>query len=169
MFVNSNLCVWIPAVLVNRIETRRPAFRRGFCPVLCPGCCSGLFYVRFGRVRGARNPVVRRCGKSALRVESPCEAIDFPGDIDRLRVVGLLQGGNQKRQLIDHQLSFNLLILSLIFDKFFLVLSVSKRNRPWADVDEPAISLHGYPVSVSTSLLRFLIFPRHYKILQDFS
>lgn len=58
MFVNSNLCVWIPAVLVNRIETRRPAFRRGFCPVLCPGCCSGLFYVRFGRVRGARNPVV---------------------------------------------------------------------------------------------------------------
>lgn len=93
----------------------------------------------------------------------------FPGDIDRLRVVGLLQGGNQKRQLIDHQLSFNLLILSLIFDKFFLVLSVSKRNRPWADVDEPAISLHGYPVSVSTSLLRFLIFPRHYKILQDFS
>lgn len=75
----------------------------------------------------------------------------------------------KKRQLIDHQLSFNLLILSLIFDKFFLVLSVSKRNRPWADVDEPAISLHGYPVSVSTSLLRFLIFPRHYKILQDFS
>ena len=79
MFVNSNLCVWIPAVLVNRIETRRPAFRRGFCPVLCPGCCSGLFYVRFGRVRGARNPVVRRCGKSALRVESPCEAIIFRG------------------------------------------------------------------------------------------
>ena len=156
MFVNSNLCVWIPAVLVNRIETRRPAFRRGFCPVLCPGCCSGLFYVRFGRVRGARNRVVRRCGKSALR-----DGLWF--------AAALVQDSKQKRQLIDHQLSFNLLILSLIFDKFFLVLSVSKRNRPWADVDEPTISLHGYPVSVSTSLLPFLIFPRHYKILQDFS
>lgn len=129
-----------------------PWFLSGFVPgmllrpVLCP----------FRSCSWSAKPGCRKCSKSALR-----DGLWF--------AAALVQDSKQKRQLIDHQLSFNLLILSLIFDKFFLVLSVSKRNRPWADVDEPAISLHGYPVSVSTSLLRFLIFPRHYKILQDFS